>query len=173
MTKDVWISVKGLHHVKDSGNGSAEGAPEDEVEVFSPGQYYFRNGKHYVEYEEMDEESGEVMKNRITLRGRHLEVLRRGSIYTKMIFEENTKNVSWYNTPAGNLLAGFDVGVMQVSESEDLIEITVDYALELNYEHVSDSRIQICIMTKDHLPPLSSFHTPPQTMSGRPAAECV
>ncbi|MCD8336636.1 MAG: DUF1934 domain-containing protein [Lachnospiraceae bacterium] len=157
MTKDVWISVKGLHRVKESDNASAEEAKDDEVEVFSPGKYYLRNGKHYVEYEEMDEESGDVMKNRITLRDRHLEVLRRGAVYTKMIFEENTKNMSWYNTPAGNLLAGFDVGAMQVSESDELIEITVDYALELNYEYVSDSRIQIRIMTKDHLPPLSSL----------------
>ncbi|MCD8075202.1 MAG: DUF1934 domain-containing protein [Lachnospiraceae bacterium] len=168
MTKDVWVSVKGLHHVKGAGNGSAE---DNEVEVFSPGTYHLRNGKHYVEYEEMDEESGEVMKNRITLRDRHLEVLRRGTIYTKMIFEENSKNVSWYNTPAGNLLAGFDVGAMQVSESEELIEIMVDYALELNYEHVSDSRIRIRIMTKDHLPPLSSLWTPPQTVTAMPSAE--
>ncbi|MCD7832788.1 MAG: DUF1934 domain-containing protein [Lachnospiraceae bacterium] len=171
MTKDVWVSVKGLHHVKGAGNDSAEDVQDDEVEVFSPGTYHLRNGKHYVEYEEMDEESGEVMKNRITLRDRHLEVLRRGTVYTKMIFEENSKNVSWYNTPAGNLLAGFDVGAMQVSESEELIEITVEYALELNYEHVSDSRIRIRIMTKDHLPPLSSLRTPPQTVAAMPSAE--
>lgn len=148
MTRDVLISVKGLHKVKENG-AEAGGASDDEVEVFSPGKYYFRNGKHYAEYEEPEDESGAVVKTRITLRDRRLEVLRRGPYNTKMIFEENTRNTSWYETPVGSVLAGFDVADMRVTESDDLIEIFVDYALELNYEHVADSRIRIRIMAKD------------------------
>ncbi|MCC8066474.1 MAG: DUF1934 domain-containing protein [Clostridiales bacterium] len=156
MTKDVLVSVKGLHSVKgaDSHTGPAgnknPGQDEDDtVELISAGKYYFRNGKHYVEYEELEEETNTVIKNRITLRDRHLEVIRKAPFQTKMIFEENTKNTSWYNTPVGSMLAGFDVNEMQIRESDDLIEIGVDYALEINYEHVSDSHIQIRIMAKD------------------------
>jgi len=90
-----------------------------------------------------------AIKSRITLQDHRLEVIRRGTLYSKMIFEENTKNESWYLTPAGGIFAGFDVSRMQISESDELIEILVDYALELNYEHVSDSRVQIRIMAKD------------------------
>ncbi|MCD7819691.1 MAG: DUF1934 domain-containing protein [Lachnospiraceae bacterium] len=151
MTKDVLISMKGLHSLSGAGDGQrgSEAAPDDAVEVFSAGKYYFRNGKHYVEYEERDDDSGAPIKNRITLRGHHLEVIRRGPYNTKMIFEENTKSTSWYETPIGSVLAGFDVAEMQVSESEDLIEIHVNYALEFNYEHVADSSIRIRIMAKD------------------------
>ncbi|MCD7736836.1 MAG: DUF1934 domain-containing protein [Lachnospiraceae bacterium] len=145
MTKDVLVSIKGLHSVKDADPADAD----DMVEVFSAGKYYFRNGKHYVEYEELEEDSNTVIKNRITLRDRHLEVIRRGPFQSKMVFEENVKNESWYSTPAGSVLTGFDVEKMQVSEKDELIEISVDYGLEINYEHVADSSICIRIMAKD------------------------
>ena len=45
MTEEVLISVKGLHALATE--------DEDEVEVFSAGKYYFKNGKHYILYEEM------------------------------------------------------------------------------------------------------------------------
>jgi len=48
MTRDVLISIKGLHNVNDTESSQAE--EDDEVELISPGRYYFRNEKHYVEY---------------------------------------------------------------------------------------------------------------------------
>ncbi|MCC8052179.1 MAG: DUF1934 domain-containing protein [Clostridiales bacterium] len=140
MTRDVLISIKGLHTVREE-----EG--DDPVEVFSPGKYYFRNGKHYVEYEETEDD--ETIKTRITLRGHHLEVNRKGIVNTKMVFEEGVKNTCWYDTVAGSMLMGIDVNKMQVSESEELIEIFVEYALEANYEHLTDNSIRIRIMAKD------------------------
>ena len=43
MTKDVLISISGLHY--DALDG--EGQP---VEVITPAAYYLKNGKHYVVY---------------------------------------------------------------------------------------------------------------------------
>lgn len=149
MTKEVLISIKGLHSVKNTDPSDAEG--DDEVEIFSPGKYYFRNGKHYIEYEEPAQEGEDDMavKSLVTLRGRRLEVIRRGIQYSKMVFEENTKSESWYMTPAGGVLAGFDVKQMQVSVSDELIEIFVEYALEFNCEPVSDSSVRIRVIAKD------------------------
>ena len=45
MTEDVLVSVKGLH--------ALDTADEEEVEVFSAGKYYFKNGKHYVLFDEL------------------------------------------------------------------------------------------------------------------------
>lgn len=141
MTEDILISVKGLH--------ALEEADEEEVEVFSAGKYYFKNGKHYVLYDEMVEDTKTMVKNRITLKDGRLEVKKSGPVNALLIFEEEKKNNSWYNTPFGQLLAGVDVQSMRVKEQEDLIEIQVDYELEINYERVADCRIQIRIMAKD------------------------
>lgn len=135
------ISVKGLH--------ALEEADEEEVEVFSAGKYYFKNGKHYVLYDEMVEDTKTIVKNRITLKDGRLEVKKTGPVNSLLIFEEEKKNNSWYNTPFGQLMAGIDVQSMRVKEQEDLIEIQVDYELEINYERVADCRIQIRIMAKD------------------------
>lgn len=126
-----------------------EEADEEEVEVFSAGKYYFKNGKHYVLYDEMVEDTKTMVKNRITLKDGRLEVKKSGPVNALLVFEEEKKNNSWYNTPFGQLLAGIDVQSMRVKEQEDLIEIQVDYELEINYERVADCRIQIRIMAKD------------------------
>lgn len=141
MTEDILISVKGLHTLEDAG--------EDEIEIFSPGKYYFRGGKHYILYDELVEETGETIKNRITVKDGCVEVNKKGPVNTLMSFEQGKKSMSWYSTPMGNMYAGLDVRDMQVVQQEDLLEILVDYGLELNYEHVADCRIRIRVMAKD------------------------
>lgn len=141
MTEDILISVKGLH--------TLESTEEEEIEVFSAGKYYFRDGKHYIFYDETVEDSGEVVKNRITLRDGFMEVQKKGPMNAKMIFEQDHKNTSWYDTPFGNLLAGIEVTAMQVTQQEDLLEVSVDYVLEVNYERIADCRIRIRVMSKD------------------------
>lgn len=141
MTEDVLVSVKGLH--------ALDTADEEEVEVFSAGKYYFKNGKHYVLYDEMVEDTTTVVKNRITLKNGRMEVKKTGPFHSQLVFEEEKKTNSWYSTPFGQLMAGIEVHSMRVKEEENLIEIRVEYALEINYEKVSDCQIQIKIMAKD------------------------
>ena len=142
MTEDILISVKGLHAL-DGDNA------DQEIEVFSAGKYYFKNGKHYILYEEQAEDSGEIVKNRITLRDGCMELQKKGPVSTKMVFERDRKNLSWYNTPFGNLMAGTTVRDMQVKENDELIDIRVGYELEVNYERIADCSIQIRVMAKD------------------------
>lgn len=141
MTKDVLVSVRGLH--------TMEGATENEIEVISAGKYYNRNGKHYVIYEEAVEGTHEVVENCIKLQKGRLEVKKKGPMQTQLVFEKDKKNMSWYFTPYGNMMAGIEVTEMQVSESSDLLEVNVDYSLEMNYEHMADCSINIRVMAKD------------------------
>ena len=141
MTEDVLISVKGLH--------ALDTADEEEVEVFSAGKYYFKNGKHYIFYDEMVEDTGTVVKNRITLKDGRMEVKKTGPFHSQLVFEEERKNNSWYNTPFGQLMAGIEVQSMRIKEEEKLLEIRVDYELEINYEKMAQCQIQIKVMAKD------------------------
>ena len=47
------------------------------------------------------------------------------------------------------MLAGIEVTHMEMQESEDIIDVNIEYILEMNYEHVSDAAIHIRIMAKD------------------------
>ncbi|HIR75598.1 MAG TPA: DUF1934 domain-containing protein [Candidatus Choladousia intestinipullorum] len=142
MKEDVLISVKGLHTLDKEGE-------QEEIEVISAGKYFFRNGKHFILYEEQTEDSGEIIKNRISMKKDFLEVHKKGPMNAKMVFERDKKNKSWYNTPFGNLLAGITVTDMKMSEAEDQIDLSVGYELEVNYERIADCHIEIRVMEKD------------------------
>ena len=137
MTKEVLVSVKGLQVSPDTG--------EDTVEVIAPGEYYFKNGKHYVLYNEVEEGTNEVTKNIIKFSKDYMEVTKKGTSSVHMIFETNKKNVTYYYTPYGSLHIGLDAKEINVSEEENEISAKSVYGLEINYEHVADCNISIMI----------------------------
>lgn len=141
MTREVLVSVKGLHVMEE--------AADDEIEVISAGKYYYRNGKHYILYDELVEGTKEIINNCIKLQDGKMELQKKGPLRTEMVFERDRKNTSWYFTPYGNMMAGIDVKEMKINESDDMIEVNVDYSLEMNYEHIADCSITVKVIAKD------------------------
>lgn len=142
MTKDVLVSIKGLQF---------ESEGDEPVEVISVGQYYKKGNKHYILYDEIvEDESGrdEVTKNMIKISENVLEMYKKGSGTTHMVFEENRKNLTYYNTAFGQLVVGVDTTRFQVIEEEEAIGVKIRYYLEINYSHVSDCEITIKILSK-------------------------
>lgn len=140
MTKEVLLTIKGLQM-----------APEEEadtVEMLAPGEYYFRNDKHFVLYDEVAEGQSEVTKNIVKFRQDYMEITKKGAASVHMIFEKNKKNVTYYYTPYGNLLIGIDAQKIQVEEQEDLISVKVAYSLEINCEHIANCNITIKVNPK-------------------------
>ena len=145
MTEDILISMRGLHTL----DTEQEEEQTDELEMTMPGKYYFRNGKHYVLFEETDEESQSVVKNRFKLAPDRLEISKKGATNTTMTFQRGEKSSSWYGTPVGDVQLGIEVTEMELTEGEDEIEMNVAYALEMNSEHVSDARIRLRIIERN------------------------
>ena len=100
-------------------------------------------------YDEVMEGFEGSTKNIIKLTEDSLDVTKKGVTNVHMVFEENKKNITYYNTPFGNLFIGIDAEKIQVEESEENINVNVAYALEANYEHLADCRIQMNIKSKD------------------------
>ena len=53
MQKEVLIHVRGLQMMDAQGD-------QEPIEIIVPGQYYFRNGSHYLRYEELLDETAEL-----------------------------------------------------------------------------------------------------------------
>lgn len=83
MTKDVLLSIKGLQ--------IGENEQNDTIEVISPGDYYFRNGKHFFMYEEVMEGQKESTRNMIKVRDNYMELTKKGAVNVHMIFEKIKK----------------------------------------------------------------------------------
>lgn len=141
MTKEVLVKISGLQFA-----GEMENEP---VEVITTGDYYKRNGKHYILYDEIMEGFPEPTKNIIKLDEDMLDITKKGTTNVHMMFEKNRKNVTYYYTPYGSLLIGIDAKKVEVQEGEHNIDVKVDYALEVNYEHLADCSITMNITSKD------------------------
>lgn len=141
MTKEVLISIEGLQF-----NGSPDA---DRVEIITAGNYYKKNNRHFVTYEEIDEGSEEVTKNLLKFDGDVFSITKRGLTNVDMVFEENKRNMTNYITPYGSLLIGIDADKIDIDETDDKISIKIDYALDINYEHMANCKIRMDISSKN------------------------
>ena len=57
-------------------------------------------------------------------------------------------NMTNYVTPYGTLMVGIDTDRIDIRESEDVINIDIDYALDINYEHLANCKIKMEIKQK-------------------------
>lgn len=141
MDKDVLIHVSGLHLLEDE---------EDQgpVEIVVPGQHYFKNGSHYLRYEEILSESDQPTVNYVKMSPHALEVRKKGLVNVHMVFEHGKKNMAYYTTPFGTIRMGIAATNLELKESDSTVDMKVDYALEMNEVHVADCCLCIQAQSK-------------------------
>ena len=142
MTKDVIVGITGLQF---TGEENAES-----LEMIAQGEYYNKNGKHYLKYEEVIEGCTETNHNLVKIEPGRVEVTKRGLTNLNMIFEENKKHVTCYQTPFGNLMIGIAGGPVSIEETENRLIVKANYSLDINYEHVSDCIIKSNAHSKEN-----------------------
>lgn len=138
MQKDVFLKIKGIHTVA---------GDTDETEIIIPGTYYYRDGKHFVCYEEANEYTGEVAKSMLKMTEDSVEMIKRGSGGAHLVFEKDRKYYSHMNTEAGMLGLAMDTREVNIrgTKDDDVIEAVISYALEINEQKVSDCKVGITI----------------------------
>lgn len=139
MDKQVLVSISGLQF-------SAE--DREALEMITVGDYYKRNGKHYIVFDEASEGFAGTTKNMIKFNEHMVDITKKGVTNVHMVFEEKQKNMTYYDTPFGNLLIGLATNRVQVREEENGIDVQIDYSLDINYEFVSECKINICLKEK-------------------------
>lgn len=145
MTRDVLLTISGLHSIDE-----LEGEDENEpIEVITPASYYWKNGKHYLLFDEVMEGIPGVTKNKIKIiGGESMEILKSGVTNAHMVFEKNKMNITYYDTPYGQIHVGIHTRDIEVDVSEDVINVEVEYGLDINHEAMADCRISMNIQPK-------------------------
>lgn len=141
MDKEVMIRISGMQFAE-------MGGQQLPVEVIAPGKYYYKNGTHYLLFEEVDDNMNDKSESLMKFRDSYLEVTRKGSINARMIFEKDKKTKSQYGTPYGILNIGISTTSVDLDEKEDSIEVTANYALEINDDFVADCCISLTAQSK-------------------------
>lgn len=134
MTKDVLITVSGLQF---------ETQEDEAVEVVNRGEYYFRNGKHFLIYDEPTEDEEGSSRCVIKFSGRKVEVTKKGAVNVHMLFEKGVSNMTYYTTPVGDILIEITTHEILWEEREDSMFLKLTYALDMNYQHVSECELGI------------------------------
>lgn len=141
MEKEVLIHVRGLQLIDG-------GADQEPIEVVVPGLYYFRNGSHFLRYEEMQEEFDEPTTNLIKMTPGGVEVHKQGLVNVHMTFVPGKKNIAIYKTPLGTVEMGIEATDLMLHEEEEEIRVNIEYALDMNEEHVADCALTIQIQPR-------------------------
>ncbi|MDO4445554.1 MAG: DUF1934 domain-containing protein [Bacillota bacterium] len=142
MTKEVLIHMKGLQTL-----GGLEES-EEPVEMMTVGEYYFRNGAHYLLYEENMEGFQEPTHNMIKIRPGLMEVKKKGLINVHMIFERDKKNLAFYKTPFGTMEMDVSATRVIMEEADSWMKIRADYALGMNGSPMADCTMEIRVTPK-------------------------
>ena len=137
MTKDVLLSIRGLYTEGDEG--------EDSIETLAPAEFFVKQGVYYIFFEEIIDDNTGVTKSRIKYSDKCFELTRKGEVSVHLLFEEGKKTLNTYQMPYGTLVVGLDTKRIQMSETKEEIKIAIDYAMEINYQQVSDNSIEVLI----------------------------
>ena len=139
MNKDVLVRVSGLHI-------APEGGTDIPVEVTTRGEYYFKNDRHYLFYEEVAEGFSGTTKNRVIFSEDRLEITKKGVVNAHLLFERGNRNSTFYHTPFGNITIGIDTQSLSLSVEEDRIDVKIRYALEMNGGLVANCAISLEVL---------------------------
>lgn len=136
--KNVIVKVTGKHREK--------GGEWDGIEITTTGSLYDKNGSLFLLYDEvMGEEEGDLSHTRIKIEQDPLGVTihKNGAVTSVMSFSQGGREKSSYETPYGTFMMEICTKELTFREREDGFLLSILYELEMNYEHLSESRITI------------------------------
>lgn len=141
MTKDIILTISGLH--------ATDGEADDPVEIITPGQYFLKNGKHFVVYDEVMEGIEGSVKSTIKFTESKVELMRTGAASTRMKFEEEKEHMVIYQTPMGPLNISLYTEELISKIEEEKMELEIRYSLQAEEQVITESTVRIEICPKE------------------------
>lgn len=136
--KYVEIIIKGLH---------CDGTDTADMCICAKGTHYHKNDKHYICYDETDMETGETSGSILKIGENYVELMKRGAGATHLLFENGKRNNTYLQTVMGRIFIGVDTKCIHIIEETDRILATIEYALLVEEEKVSDCTVEILIQS--------------------------
>lgn len=141
MNREVLVSIQGLQF--------STGEEADRIETINSGQYYKKGDRHYILFDEVTEGCEKPTRNLIKFGEGLCSVNKQGVINVNMLFEEKKRNLTNYATPFGSVMIGIDTRSVKLAEKENRIDVSINYALEANYEHLADCKLKIAVCNRE------------------------
>lgn len=135
MNENAVIKISGLQKVE----GTA-----DNIEMIAAGKHYLRKNKHYILYDNFEEDSKEQTSNIIKFNNDMVEIIRKGAVEGRLLLQENAMKQSVYSTPMGDMLVEIMTEEVLVDEQEDgNVDLKVKYQIHIDGNKISDNELEI------------------------------
>lgn len=141
MTRDIILTISGLH--------TADGEQDAPIETLTPAQYFYKNGKHYVTYDEVIEGLEGALKSTLKFTEEYVELIRNGAASTRMIFQPGHEKMMIYQTPMGPLSISLYTEEIDARIGEERITLKIDYSIKTDGAVVSESTVFIDLCPKE------------------------
>ncbi len=139
MAQEVKITIHGLQA---QGNG-------EPVEVVSVGQMEIQDGFACITYDEVvsEEENGLVqgVKNTLKISDGQVEVVKKGSAASHLVFIPDQTTFTYYSTPIGEIEVSIHTNQIEKIELESGFFLKMDYDLEMNQTFISNCNVQVTV----------------------------
>lgn len=145
MKKDVLISILSTQLVE---------GERDEMELTTFGNYYERNGKYYIVYQEseatgFDGDTTTTVKiegeNKVTM-------IRNGALRSQLIMERGKRHLCHYGTEYGNIIIGVLTDTITSSLGDGGGKVDFNYTLDIDGALASENTVRINVKecNRDH-----------------------
>ena len=135
MKKEVMICMSGV----------MASHSEEAVDIICPGEYYFRNGKRFIRYEEKIAEDSLQTDTVCMFKfdNKSAELTKKGIVSSKLFYEPGQTHMINYATEYGDFLIGIKTDALRLSESEHELMLEIDYVVEFESDEKNVFHIKI------------------------------
>lgn len=133
--KDVIISITGVQNYP---HGS-----DDAVELVTEGKYSYRDGHGVLSYMESELTGMQGTRTSFTFTPDEVVLSREGTLTSKMIFREGTKNTFLYDTPFGSATMGLDTHRIHSTLGPRGGDMEIDYVVDFDHAVVGRNKFRI------------------------------
>lgn len=141
MTKDIILTISGIH--------AADGEADEPIEIMTPGQYYLKNGKHYVLFEEVLEGIDGEVRSMLRFVEDKVELIRNGAASAHMIFQKEQEHMVIYQTPMGPLSISVYTDDIIAEIGENHMNLEIHYSMKAGGQMISESTLYLNVCPKE------------------------
>ena len=129
--------------VKVTGEQTDAAGEVSRIEMTALGEHYFRNGKHYIIYEDTTLDEGAAASTMLKVAADSLTLTRRGAVEQEQRFSPQSESRSRYRTPFGDLDLCVATQRLDIAYGSISGSIDVAYDLHINGEWQSANELHI------------------------------
>lgn len=141
MTREIILTISGIH--------ATDGEKAEPIEILTPGQYYLKNGKHYVLFEEMMEGIDGKIRSTLKFQEDKVELIRNGAASVHMVFQKEQEHQMIYRTPMGPMAISLYTEDIIADINGEQMNLEIRYSLKAEGAVISESTLHLNVCPKE------------------------